>query len=225
MGIHGFPRAALHTLAGAYALDALDDADRARFERHLARCDACAQEVRGLRETTALLGSAAAVRPPGRLRAQVLATAARTRQHPPARAMDQDAKHGWLGRRGSWATRGERGTRGWLSRVALATAAVSLAAAMTLGVVAVTAKHTLDRAEERNRQVAAVLTSRDAVMMTAPVTTGGTATVVMSHTKRMIVFSAEGLRPLSGARSYELWLIGPEGIRPAGMLYRRRAMA
>ena len=30
-------RPELHTLAGAYALDALSEADRARFERHLAR--------------------------------------------------------------------------------------------------------------------------------------------------------------------------------------------
>ena len=34
----------------------------------------------------------------------------------------------------------------------------------------------------------------------------------------MIVFSARGLRALPSARSYELWLIGPQGIRPAGML-------
>jgi hypothetical protein len=34
----------------------------------------------------------------------------------------------------------------------------------------------------------------------------------------MIVFSARGLHPLDGARSYELWLIGPEGVRPAGMV-------
>ena len=39
----------LHTLAGAYALDAVSDADRARFEQHLARCAECVQEIRGLR--------------------------------------------------------------------------------------------------------------------------------------------------------------------------------
>ena len=51
-------RPELHTLAGAYALDAVPEADRARFERHLAGCDACAQEIAGLRETTARLGVA-----------------------------------------------------------------------------------------------------------------------------------------------------------------------
>jgi anti-sigma factor RsiW len=56
-------RTDLHTLAGAYALDAISDADRAQFEQHLARCEACAAEIRGLREATATLGAAAAVRP------------------------------------------------------------------------------------------------------------------------------------------------------------------
>jgi hypothetical protein len=35
----------IHTLAGAYALNAIDDMDRARFDRHLAECPACAAEV------------------------------------------------------------------------------------------------------------------------------------------------------------------------------------
>jgi len=215
VSIRGFGHPALHTLAGAYVLDALDDADRARFERHVARCDSCLQEVRGLRETTALLGSAVAERPPERLRAQVLAAAARTRQQPLAGAADRRAGPGWPGNR-VW--RDLAGRRGWLPRVALATAAASLAIAVALAVVSVTTQHRLNGAEERNRQVAAVLTSRDAVLITAPVTTGGTATVVMSHASRMIVFSARGLRGLPSARSYELWLIGPEGTRPAGML-------
>ena len=48
-------RPELHTLAGAYALDALPEGDRARFERHLVRCRACAREQRELREATARL--------------------------------------------------------------------------------------------------------------------------------------------------------------------------
>ncbi|NEB18827.1 RskA family anti-sigma factor, partial [Streptomyces coelicoflavus] len=43
-------RAALHSLAAPYALDALDGAERVRFERHLERCDRCAAEVRALSE-------------------------------------------------------------------------------------------------------------------------------------------------------------------------------
>jgi len=40
----------LHTLTGAYALDALaDGSELTRFSRHLNRCQSCASEVRGFR--------------------------------------------------------------------------------------------------------------------------------------------------------------------------------
>ena len=41
----------LHSLSGAYALDALEaGSERDRFTRHLSRCQSCASEVRGFRE-------------------------------------------------------------------------------------------------------------------------------------------------------------------------------
>ena len=75
-----------HTLAGAYAMDAVAGADKARFERHLARCQACARELGELREVTARLAGAVAAEPPGGLVERVVAMAARTRQLPPAAA-------------------------------------------------------------------------------------------------------------------------------------------
>ena len=53
-----------HTLAGAYVMDAISPSDRARFERHLERCDECATEVDGLREATARLAAATTASPP-----------------------------------------------------------------------------------------------------------------------------------------------------------------
>ena len=41
----------IHTLAGAYALDALTEIERAAFARHVAGCEACAIEVAELSET------------------------------------------------------------------------------------------------------------------------------------------------------------------------------
>ena len=35
----------LHKLTGAYAVDALDELERARFEQHLTECDDCRAEV------------------------------------------------------------------------------------------------------------------------------------------------------------------------------------
>jgi anti-sigma-K factor RskA len=65
-----------HALAGAYAVDALDGAERTRFERHLASCQTCQAEVRRLVATAAELGLAAAVTAPPALKGRVLADVA-----------------------------------------------------------------------------------------------------------------------------------------------------
>lgn len=73
----------LHVLTGSYALDAIGDAEREEFERHLQHCPACEAEVRGMRETAVRLALARAVAPPARLEQRVLAATYRTRQLPP----------------------------------------------------------------------------------------------------------------------------------------------
>ncbi len=40
--------AALHTLVGAYAMDAVTEKDRTAFERHLLTCEQCREDVRRL---------------------------------------------------------------------------------------------------------------------------------------------------------------------------------
>ncbi|HTW01866.1 MAG TPA: anti-sigma factor [Streptosporangiaceae bacterium] len=198
----------VHTLAGAYTMDAVSQAERARFERHLAGCDACRQEVRGLREATAALGAAAAVRPPDALRDKVLRTAAQTRQVPPALS-EVPAPRARDRRRLGWRPRITVAVGGALAAVGVAVAA---------GVVTYGMQNRLDQAQGRDLTVAAVLTASDARMMSAPVSTGGTATVVMSHREHALVFTAAHLRSLPAAERYELWLIGPAGARPAGMI-------
>jgi len=54
----------IHALSGAYAVDAVDDIERASFERHLASCPTCRAEVASLREASALLADAATTTPP-----------------------------------------------------------------------------------------------------------------------------------------------------------------
>lgn len=70
----------LHQLAAAYALDALSDEERERFEAHLADCEECRGEVAGFQDTAALLGSGAAERAPERMRSRVLDAIDRTPQ-------------------------------------------------------------------------------------------------------------------------------------------------
>ena len=206
-----------HTLAGAYAVDAISAADRVRFERHLAGCQECAQEVASLREATARLGTATATTPPAGLKDRVVTAAAMTRQQPPAVGDTDSAARARLPRVGRWF-----GSLAWPGRLALAAGAVVavvvLGAAVVFGVANGSIRHQLDQAQASSQQIAAVLTARDARMMTGPVTGGGTTTIVMSHSRHALVFTAAGLRALPAARGYELWLIGPAGTRPVGML-------
>jgi anti-sigma-K factor RskA len=197
-----------HTLAGAYAMDAISEPDRVRFERHLARCQECAQEIASLREATARLAVVTAATPPPGLKERVLAAAATTRQRPPVTSdADLPARLRALA---------------WPGRLAVAGAAVAavvvLGAAVVFGVSNGTMRHQLSQAQASSQQIAAVLTARDATMMTAPVAGGGTVTIVMSHSMHALVFTAAGLRPLPASRGYELWLIGSAGDRPVGML-------
>src|SRR5262249_20401270 len=48
-----------HDLLAAYALDALDDDERERFEQHLAGCEDCTEQLAMLREPVAALAYAA----------------------------------------------------------------------------------------------------------------------------------------------------------------------
>ena len=207
-----------HTLAGAYVMDAISEQDRVRFERHLAGCQECTQEIASLREATARLGAAAAVAPPPGLKERVMAAAAMTRQQPPATAEpDAPARAGAAARAGTWLR-----SLAWPGRLAVTAAAAAavavLAIAVVFGVSNGSIRQQLSQAQASSQQIAAVLTAKDARMMTGPVAGGGTATIVMSGSRQALVFTAAGLHALPDSHGYELWLIGPAGTRPAGML-------
>jgi len=206
-----------HTLAGAYAMDALDGQDRARFERHLERCEECTREVAGLHEATARLAGAAAVRPPEALREQLLAETARTRQLPPVTHGASPAPA-----RRAPVVPGQRPAR-FRGRLRAPRLAVVLAGVAVLAAVAVWAGGTVVRSAPPTQSpvghdVATVLTAPDLAVLSGQVRTGGTATVMMSRQDRMLVFAAAGLRALPGSQCYELWLMGPGADRPAGLL-------
>ena len=208
-----FRRTDPHTLAGAYALDALGDADRARFERHLSGCPSCAQEARGLQEATSRLADTLATAPPPGMRERVMAAAARTRQNPP---VDRDAPcrvagpggvagPGWMAgpRRAAMGDAGRRGR--WPSPWCSAASCSTPSSSST-------------RMRDGSHAIAAVLNEPDAAMMTVTATTRGSATIVMSHRARALVFTAARLPALPSSQRYELWLMGLDGPRAAGML-------
>ena len=215
------PKREVHTLAGPYAMDAISAPDRASFERHLARCEECAREIASLREATARLATATAVAPPPALKARVMAAAAATRQRPPG-LEPEVAVRTWRSRLASQGRLGILGRLGSRGRLAMAAGAVAAVAAVTAAVVFGVSnggmRDQLSRAQASSQQVAAVLTARDATMMTGTVRGGGTVTIVMSHSMRELVFTAAALHALPTSRGYELWLIGPAGDRAVVML-------
>jgi anti-sigma factor RsiW len=194
-----------HTLAGPYAMDAISEPDRVRFERHLVGCQECTREVASLREATARLAAATAISPPPALKERVMAAAAATRQQPPA--AEPQAPRPWPARRRVRV------------RLALAAAAVAVTGVAVLFGVSNGSMHDqLNQDQASSQQVAAVLTARDATMKTGTVRGGGTVTIVMSHSMRELVFTAADLRALPAAWGYELWLAGPDGDRPVTSL-------
>jgi hypothetical protein len=216
----------LHTLAGAYAMDAVADADRASFEQHVSGCAACREEIRGLREATARLATAMAMEPRPELKEHTLRAAARIRQLPPAVPAETASTAGSPGTAAAAISRraaaAGRTARGWLAgplpRLALGAATVLVAFVVAFAAMMHGTQHQLDQAQGRTHAIAAVLNATDVTMLTADVSTGGTATVVMSHRQRALVFTAAGLRALPAGRHYELWLMDSAGARPAGPL-------
>lgn len=187
-----------HTLAAAYALDALTDTERRGFERHMAHCPTCAQEVTELRETAARLGAAAALTPPAALRDRVLAQAARTRQLPP-RLSDRLRPRTALGL--SWML-----------------AAACLLIALIAGITAIDSHYRAQRAESVNRQITAVMAAPDARTVTGRAHPSGTATIITSRSVNKAVILASGMAALPHTRTYQLWFMGDGAPRSAGLL-------
>jgi hypothetical protein len=201
-----FLRHDLHTLTGAYVLDAIEPAEQARFEHHLRRCKPCGHEVRGLAETATGLAMAVAMPPPPQVKERVLAAVAVTRQLPPATEHSRRARTAL--RPGWW----------WTPWLAGTVAVACLAVAVVLGVAGLSTRRELDRARAQNQAIAAVLAAPDVRIVTQASAVGGTATVVVSRAERKMIFTTAGLPRLPAAKVYELWLIGPPQIRRAGLL-------
>ncbi|MFE9192988.1 anti-sigma factor domain-containing protein [Micromonospora sp. NPDC007208] len=195
----------VHTLAGAYVLDAVDDVERAAFERHLAECEPCRVEVAELRETVARLADDTVIEatPPG-LRERTLAQAARTPQ---------------LRVNAAGASGGRQAGR-WRQLTVAAAAAVLVAG----GASAVTWTISNDRisdeqaSSEQARQIAAVLDAPDARVFERSLQPGGAATVVVSRDRDHGVVLLRDLPAPGAGRIYELWLIRGSEPRKVGQL-------
>jgi anti-sigma-K factor RskA len=196
----------LHTLAGAYVLDAIDDLDRARFNRHLAECPACAAEVAELSETIAALTDASAETPPASLRAAVLARAAATPQ----------------ARRESRAPR--RALAHWRRWLAAAAAVVALGGAGAVGYVIADHSHSGTQATAETRRIAAVLGAPDARMRSVATGDGRVSVVTAASLNDGVAVLADLPSPGTG-HTYQLWVISDGNARSVGVLAAGRTDA
>ncbi|CAM2903787.1 anti-sigma factor domain-containing protein [Skermania piniformis] len=177
----------IHTLAGAYALDAIDPDERIAFDAHLAECESCRDEVDGLWGAAAAL--AVIEHPPARLRARVHALAERTAQLPPLVAPRRPAR-----------------ARRW-SRLAAAAAVV---VAIGLGGVV------LREVTERPAEVTAgqVFGARDAHTRAVPLGTGELRVAVSAQLDRIAVDGGGMPAPPAG-HAYQVWLV--DGAQPTSL--------
>ena len=199
----------IHLLAGAYALDAVDDLERARFEQHLRTCDDCQHEVRELAETAALVGAADALAtPPVGMRDAVLAEISQTPQVlPRTHLTDVNEGTDTISR-----SRPNRAAR-WLS-VAAAVLAVGALGAGTYGLQQHQQSEVLTAQAE---MVTSVLMAPDAQLHQMPMGSASSA-IVMSPSEGSAVMVAANVPTLPGNQVYELWTLTTDGkARPAGV--------
>jgi anti-sigma-K factor RskA len=192
----------VHALSGAYSLDALDDIERAAFERHLAECAACRAEVASLRETAALIAETTAVEPPAALRSRVLADIATVRPLPPVVPEPVVA---------------ESRTRPRRFRLAALAAAAAVIAAVSIG--GAVWNQVSDDSSQVLTGADAVLSAADAKSTSLDFDGGASATVTHSDSVGQAVIETHKMPPPPDGMVYQLWLQQPgEGMVSAGVM-------
>jgi anti-sigma-K factor RskA len=193
----------VHALVGAYAVDALDDLERAAFERHLADCDDCRAEVASLQESASMLAESTATEPPAALRSRVLADIATVRPLPPLTAEPVVSL--------------ETRTRPRRFRLAALAAAAAVVAAVSVGG---TVWHPWsDDSSQTLTGAAAVLGASDAKTTSLDFDGGASATVTHSDSVGKAVIQTHKMPPPPEGMVYQLWLKQPaSGMVSAGLM-------
>ena len=191
----------IHQLAAAYALDAVDERERAEFEAHYPTCAVCRPEVAGFRETLSQVAAAAAVPPPASLRASVMAEISTTRQLSPLlpdAVVDLAAS---------------RQRRAGMLR------AVTIAAAVILvGVGAFVVGRRAHSSDGYASAAADVFARPDTRMIDLQGPSTGSFKVAWSPSTNRAVVIGNGLGDPGAGKAYELWRIDDAGAHAVRLL-------
>lgn len=182
----------VHHLAAAYALDALDDRERAAFEAHYGSCEVCRTDVHEFRHTLTQVADSLVAPPPMSLKEKVMAEVATTRQLSPlvapVVALDQ-----------------RRRARSLMSMAAAA-------AAIVLIVVGVVSFRGDDESDTFAADLARVLEQPDSQVLNLANQgdAEGSFKVAWSNSLGEAVLIGEDLPTTPDDKAYELWLITPD---------------
>ena len=232
----------IHALSGAYAVDAIDDVERARFERHLADCPACQAEVASLRAAAIEMAVLSEAAPPPSLRAKVLSDIKAVRPLPPLTQPHPEQGNDAVGPHApapeatglpasvtperSWGTdqrvvadelgerRRARGARlGRGWRVVVAAATVAV---LAIGGFTVWRQVNTDPAKAIADQV---LAASDRTSTAKRFPDGSTATVWRSESLHKAVIVTSKMADAPSGKVYQLWLQDPTGhMASAGVM-------
>jgi hypothetical protein len=188
----------LHDLTPAYALDALDPAEREEYEGHLATCERCREELEGFWQVSGSLARAAGgPPPPASLRRRILEQA---RSERPAK------------RNGNVVPLRRRFMMPALSSVA----AVAAVVAIGLGIWAASLSNELDDVRgQRAGEAEAVAILSDPRRQEVELM-GADGRLVVSATGRAALVLS-GIERAPEGKTYEIWVIEGGKPKPAGL--------
>jgi anti-sigma-K factor RskA len=188
----------LHTLSGAYALDALSPEEAELFATHLEQCPACQDEVREFQQVAARLGAVESATPSSALKARILAAADQQRQLPPLVTPIEHAR-----------------SRRRLPRVVAAAAAVVLIALG--GAVTYDALKDSPTQQAATGSVSQVFKAPDARTATVTTSNGGRLRVATSARFGQMAVETQAL-PRLRDRSYQMWAIRNDRATSVGVI-------
>ncbi|MFD5426797.1 anti-sigma factor domain-containing protein [Streptomyces sp. NPDC127084] len=207
----------LHTLTGAYALDALPHDERDVLEAHLTRCAPCRDEVDGFSATAGRLAAAVNTPAPRAMRDSVMRGIESVRQMPPRVPVPNPRVTSIFAR---------------MRRTGPLLIAASLVTTVTLAGVAAwqhrQSTKSQRQAQQATRQLddlSSVMSASDARTVQGRTTNGATTSVIASRRLGKAVFVGTGLpRPETG-KTYQLWYAEQGTMHPAGLVEHDGAVA
>lgn len=196
----------VHSLAAAYAVDAVDDAERLTFEAHLDSCAECREVVAEMSDAVMFLSEGQEVEPPPALRTRVLEMVAaeaasdaggRTSAAPSAVTSLEAGRERRERRRA--------GPRSWL----LGAAAAAVIAVGTWGVLQGTGPDPIEQ----------IVGAEDAAQHTADTDDGMVAVVTSAGSGQAVLQLPEGMQGPQEGSVYQAWFVHADGTaRSAGVL-------